>query len=144
MSEHSHSQSCPRYIANVRLTKHTSFPTCESGMSAAFFVHSSVLLAINAVMLWLLQPLSTSPCRAADQGRYHGGRRPSSDDSFHNPTVIPPSALGKLSIMKRYHRRRTCSRTSPRRLPTMVTPRDTRSVECEWWNDGWIVKTVVT
>ena len=26
------------------------------------------------------------------QGRYHGGRRPSSDDSFHSPTVIPPSA----------------------------------------------------
>ena len=28
-------------------------------------------------------------------GRYHGGRRPSSDDSFHSPTVIPPSALNK-------------------------------------------------
>ena len=40
-------------------------------------------------------------------GRYHGGRRPSSDDSFHSPTVIPPSALDKPSIMKRYHRRRT-------------------------------------
>ena len=40
-------------------------------------------------------------------GRYHGGRRPSSDDSFHSPTVIPPSTLDKPSIMKRYHRRRT-------------------------------------
>ena len=40
-------------------------------------------------------------------GRYHGGRRPSSDDSLHSPTVIPPSALDKPSIMKRYHRRRT-------------------------------------
>ena len=30
------------------------------------------------------------------------GRRPSSDDSFHSPTVIPPSALNKLSIMKCY------------------------------------------
>ena len=39
-------------------------------------------------------------------GRYHGGRRPSSDDS---PTVIPPSALDKLSIMKCYRRLRTCS-----------------------------------
>ena len=38
--------------------------------------------------------------------RYYGGRRPSSDDSLHSPTVIPPSAL-KSSIMKRYHRRRT-------------------------------------
>ena len=41
------------------------------------------------------------------RGRYHGGRRPSSDDSFHSPAVIPPSALDKPSIMKRYHRRRT-------------------------------------
>ena len=46
--------------------------------------------------------------------------------------------------MKRYHRRWTCSHTSPRRLPTMVTLHDTRFVECRWWNDGWTVKTVVT
>ena len=37
-------------------------------------------------------------------GRYHGGRRPSSNDSFHSPAVIPPTALDKLSIMKHYHR----------------------------------------
>ena len=78
------------------------------------------------------------------RGRYHGGRRPSRDDSFHSPTVIPPSALDKPSIMKRYHRRRTCSHTSPRRSPTMVTLYDTRFVESRWWNDGWTVKTVVT
>ena len=78
------------------------------------------------------------------KGRYHGGRRPSSDDSFHSPTVIPPSALDKPSIMKRYHRRRTCSHTSPRRSPTVVTLHDTRYVECRWWNDGWTVKTVIT
>ena len=35
--------------------------------------------------------------------------------TFHNPTVIPSSAFEKPSIMKRYHRRRTCSHTSPRR-----------------------------
>ena len=40
-------------------------------------------------------------------GRYDGGWRPSSDDSFHSPTVIPPSALDKPSIMKRHHRQRT-------------------------------------
>ena len=55
--------------------------------------------------------------------RYHGGRRPSSD---YSPTVIPPSALDKPSIMERYHRRRACSYTSPRRSPTMVTLHDTR------------------
>ena len=78
------------------------------------------------------------------RGRYHGDRRSSSDDSFHSPTVIPPSTLDKPSTMKRYHRRRTCSHTSPRRLPTMVTLHDTLFVECRWWNDGWTVKTVVT
>ena len=77
-------------------------------------------------------------------GRYHGGRRPSNDDSLHSPTVIPPLALDKPSIMKRYHRRWTYSDTSPRRSPTMVTLHDTRFVECWWWNDGWTVKTVVT
>ena len=71
------------------------------------------------------------------RGRYHGGRRPSSDDSFHSLTVIPPSALDKPNIMKRYHRRRTCSYTSPRRSPTMVTLHDTRFVGCRWWKDGW-------
>ena len=45
------------------------------------------------------------PGRRVTRGRYHGGRRPSSDDSLHSPTVIPPSALDKSSIVKRYHRR---------------------------------------
>ena len=46
--------------------------------------------------------------------------------------------------MKRYHRRRTCSHTSPRRSPTMETLHETRFIECRWWNNGWTVKTVVT
>ena len=42
------------------------------------------------------------------RSRYHGGRRPSSDDSLHSPTIVfPPSAFDKPSTMKRYHRRRT-------------------------------------
>ena len=101
---------------------------------------------IPARLLALL-PLPPSPGQSqgtVNWGRYHGGLRPSSDDSFHSPTVIPPSALDKPSIMKRYHRRRPCSHTSPRRWPTMVTLHDTRFVECRWWNDGWTVKTVVT
>ena len=77
-------------------------------------------------------------------GRYDGGWWPSSDDSFHSPTVIPQSALNKLSIMKHYHRQWTCSHTSPRRSLTMVTLYDTRFAECRWWNDSWTVKTVVT
>ena len=77
-------------------------------------------------------------------GRYHRGRRPSSDDSFRSPTVILPSALDKPRIMKRYHRRWMCSHTSPHHSPTMVTRHDTQFVECRWSNDGWTVKTVVT
>ena len=76
-------------------------------------------------------------------GRYHGGRRPSNDDSFHSPTVILPAALDKTSIMQGYHRRWTCSHTSPRRSPTMVTLHDNRFAEYRWWNDGWTVKSVV-
>ena len=78
------------------------------------------------------------------RGRYHGDGPPSSDDSCHSPTVIPPSTIDKSSIMERYHRRRRCSHTSLRRSPTMVTLHVTRFVECRWWNDGWTVKTVVT
>ena len=77
-------------------------------------------------------------------GRYHGGRRPSSDDSLHSPVVIPSSALDKPSIMKPYHRRRTTRWGVTARSPTMVTLHDTRFDECRWWNDGWTVKTVVT
>ena len=85
--------------------------------------------------------VSVGPRPPADTwGRYHGGRRLSSDDSLHSPTVIPPSALDKPSITKRYHRRRTCSHTSPRRSSTMVTLHDTGFVEWRWWNDGWTMK----
>ena len=81
---------------------------------------------------------------ALSRGQYHGGRRPSSDDSFHSPVVIPLPTLDKPSIMKRYHRRRTTRWGVAARSPTMVTLHDTRFVECRWWNDGWTVKTVVT
>ena len=74
-------------------------------------------------------------------GCYHGGRRPSSDDSFHSPTAIPPSALDKPSIMKRYHHRWTRRWGVTARSLTMVTLHDTRSVECRWWNDSWTVVT---
>ena len=80
----------------------------------------------------------------SNRGRYHGGWRPSSDDSFHSPTVNPPSAHDKPSIMKRYIRRRTTRWGVTARSPTMVTLHDSRFVKCRWWIDGWTVKTVVT
>ena len=88
--------------------------------------------------LWAgVRPPESQPVisRSLTWGRYHGGRRPSSDDSLHSPTVIPPSALDKPSITKRYHRRRTRCHASPRRSPTMVTLHDTRFDERRWWND---------
>ena len=69
-------------------------------------------------------------------GRYHGGRPPSSDDSFHSKTVIPPLVPDKPSIVKRYHRQRTTRRGVTARSPTILTLHDTRFVECRWWNDG--------
>ena len=50
---------------------------------------------------------STPKSRIEPRGRYHGGRRLSSDDSLNSPNVILPSALDKPSIIKRYHRQRT-------------------------------------
>ena len=52
----------------------------------------------------ILQSVEAGGKLSVPWGRYHGGPQPSSDDSFHSPTVIPPSALDKPSIMKRYHR----------------------------------------
>ena len=59
-------QGCPRNNANICLAEHRLFSTLEGGMSAASFLQSSFLRAINALMLWLVrvekvpQPWSTS------------------------------------------------------------------------------------
>ena len=45
-------QGCPRNSANICLVEHRSILTLEGGMSAALFLHSSFLQAIDAVMLW--------------------------------------------------------------------------------------------
>ena len=45
-------QGCPGNSANICLVEHRSFSTSEGGLSAASFLHSSFLRAINAVMLW--------------------------------------------------------------------------------------------
>ena len=106
----------------------------------SFFIISLRLVLLVPSLLCcyshITEPQRFVSFRPPSWSRHHGGRPPSSDDSFHTPTVIPPSALDKPSIMKRYHSRRTCSHTSPRRLPTMVTLHDTRFVEWLLWNDG--------
>ena len=48
-------QGCPRNSANICLVEHRSFSAFEGGMSAASFLHSSFLQAVNAVMLWLVR-----------------------------------------------------------------------------------------
>ena len=82
--------------------------------------------------------------REGSRGQYHGGRRPSGDNSFHSPTVISLSAPVKPSIMRRYHRQQTTRWGVTACSPTMVTLHDTQFVECRWWNDGWTLKTVIT
>ena len=109
-----------------------------------YFISPGSTMGIQSASKLTTDLLLSTTADALTWGRYHGGRQPSSDDSFHSPTVIPPSALDKPSIMKRYHHRRTCSHTSPRRSLTMVILHDARFVECRWWNGGWTVKTVVT
>ena len=66
-------------------------------------------------------------------------RRPSGDRQTFVRFPLSP-----WIFFQRYLCRRTCSHTSPRRLPTLVTLHDTRFVKCRWWNDGWTMKTVVT
>ena len=111
------------------------------------FVHVLVELGLCGKLLtkksFLMQPSHATNC-AACRGWYHVGRRLSSDDSFHSPTVIPPLALDKPSIMKCYHHWRMSSHTSPRRSPTMVTLLilGLSSADCEMtWNDGCTVES---
>ena len=75
--------------------------------------------------------------------RYHGGWLPSSEDSFHSLTIIPPSALDKPRIMECYLCRRVMRWGVTAHSPMMVTLRDTQFVEGWRWNDGRTVKTVI-
>ena len=126
-------------VCPSRKTPKTGRTYKHFSVSALGKANAHALLSLTSVLQVASETVPMSIRR-----RYHGGRRPSSDDSFLSPTVIPSSALDKPSIMKRYHRRRTCCHTSPRRSPTMITLHDTRFVDWRWWNDGWTEKTVVT
>ena len=67
-------QTCPRNSASVCLVEDRSFPTLEGGMWAAFFLRSSILRAINAVMLCPVQTVpqaSKHLCPAKLQTRCH-------------------------------------------------------------------------
>ena len=123
-----------------------SWATWPLGIASTFpcLSHTNDLTTRTLMFAVLAPGFTGSAPDFLTRRRYHGGRRPSSDDSFHSPTVIPISALDKPSITKRYHRRRTCSHTSPRSSPKMVTLHDIRFVECRRWNGGWTVKIVVT
>ena len=72
----------------------------------------SICLAFAGIFIWKVShsnPTSTTlkvyslPLARKRRGRYHGGRRLSSDNSLHSPTVIPPSALDKQSIIQGCH-----------------------------------------
>ena len=52
----------------------------------------SVASHLTNLSNFALEDISVLLCLQS-RGRYRGGRRPSSDDIFHSPTVIPSSAL---------------------------------------------------
>ena len=56
-------QGCPRNSANICLVEHRSFSAFEGGMSAASFLHSSFLQAVNAVKLLVLTGSNTQTLR---------------------------------------------------------------------------------
>ena len=93
---------------------------------------------------WSKQYLAPAAYAWSGAGIMEADDRHNYDDSLHSPAVIPPSALDKPSIMKRYQRRRATRWGVTAVSPTMVTLHDTRFVECRCWNDGWTVKTIVT
>ena len=89
-------QSCANHVHNIeRLSRATCrVPLYRTVKPLAFIPDRFVCLVVMC-----------PPRERQTWGQYHGGRRPSSDDSLHSPTVIQPSAVDKPSIMKRYHRR---------------------------------------
>ena len=71
----------------------------------------SLFLCIYLFLTSVAFPVDDGVTNADDHhypgGWYHGGRRTSTDDSFHSPAGIGPSARHKRSITKRAHRRLT-------------------------------------
>ena len=84
---HKDTMNLPLTTRNKRMPPHSDLFSCSA--------HGNVALPI---------PGFAASC-GKTMGRYHGGRRRPSDDTFHSPTVIPPSALDKPCTMKRYYRR---------------------------------------
>ena len=79
--------------------------TCVCATTQSHMLSTCVSVCVHFLSVCLPVCLSNlSVSLTYFKGRYHEGRRRSSD---HSPAVIPPSALNKPSIMKRYHRRRT-------------------------------------
>ena len=97
-------------------------------------------------LFWARLPPFTLPFQGLGSPRRAqgpvGGRRPSSDDRFHGPSVIPPSALAE------YNEELPLSMNVQSRLTSSFADDGNASytvfVKCRWWNDGWTVKTVVT
>ena len=90
----------------------------------------------------LLWPCNTRRhCNTRD--RYHGGRWPSGDDSFHSPSFHHQHSTNQVSWSVTIVDE--CAVTHHlvvrwRWLRFMILG----FVKCRWWNDGWTVKTVVT
>ena len=83
------------------------------------------------VSLSLPSPLWLALGKMISWGRYRGGRRVSSENSFHSPTVISPLALDKPSFMKRYHRQQTKRWALTAHSPTRLTLHYTQFVSAD-------------
>ena len=125
-----YSVSCPKNCRNTE----SIIQTCQSLES----------FQCNRFLIFRVVLEVSEQWTPVTRGWYHGGRRPSSDDSFHSPPVILPSALDKPRIMKHYHRWWVTRWGVTAPALTMVTLHDTWFVECQRRNDNWTVKTVVT
>ena len=109
------------YISTIYYCRHTPFwsetldivPYQVQGRNMLDFLNRLDNLHEYFIVVYIYTPIHTVLFYSMlyciwyhTRGRYHGGRRRSSDDCFHSPTVIPPSILDKPSIMKRCHRTR--------------------------------------
>ena len=103
---------CSNNFSVIGITRPTKRSKAKAGIKLTSVALEAVILPLGQRGCAIKRCGMFPSCRlyvpnTQNWSRYHGGRRSSSDDSLHSPTVIPPPALDKPSIMKRYHRRRT-------------------------------------
>ena len=107
ISQHS-PQGCPRNSTNVCLVEHWSFPTSDGGTSAASFLHSSFLQAIDTVMLQpvhvrkFLKPLNASALPSCKSDVMSAVLASLSDSSFPRTPAVDPRSIQDSTFCSRF------------------------------------------